>query len=317
MERYVERSRSRRLVLAGVAVALACGFAVERPGERSGASALATPISLPNPPPPLVPASGATIDPPMPPSAIRRSRTHERLVPPSPDSVAARPRSFGEPSAALAWRSVHGAVDGTLWHSGERTAASVHGLDGIDFPALARARRSADERVYRPLVSWRESTTSPDGREPIPHVRCMGLSPEAVARRAARYEERIMRLAAEQGVGASLVNAVIAAESCFDPQAISRVGALGLMQLMPATAAWLGAEDPLDPNTNLRAGIRYLASLERRFGDTALALAAYNAGPTNVRRYGGIPPFGETRHYVKQVLAHQRRYAAATALAAR
>jgi len=105
------------------------------------------------------------------------------------------------------------------------------------------------------------------------------------------------------GVEPGLVKAVVHAESRFDLYAISGKGAQGLMQLMPQTAKSLGVDDPFDPWQNIQAGTRYLSYLMRRFkGDRELVLAAYNAGETTVRRYGGIPPYGETQRYVKKVM---------------
>ena len=119
----------------------------------------------------------------------------------------------------------------------------------------------------------------------------------------------IIDLAARQNeLPAALVKAVIAAESAFDPEAVSHAGAQGLMQLMPATAQTLGVSDPLRPDQNVRGGVRYLRELVDRYGDLSLALAAYNAGPTAVDRYGGIPPYRETRAYVKRVLTYYRDY---------
>ncbi len=108
-----------------------------------------------------------------------------------------------------------------------------------------------------------------------------------------------------------LIAAVVEAESGFDPYAVSVDGALGLMQVMPSTADLLGADDPLDPAVNVDVGTRYLRQLLSRFGgDLELALAAYNAGPGNVLRFGGVPPFPETQAYVDRVLdryvAHHR-----------
>ena len=100
-----------------------------------------------------------------------------------------------------------------------------------------------------------------------------------------------------------LVAAVVEAESRFNPGAVSRVGAQGLMQLMPSVAGRLGVADPFDPAANLRAGSRYLADLIGRFGDLDLALAAYNAGPQAVERSSGVPPYRETREYIRRVLA--------------
>ena len=115
------------------------------------------------------------------------------------------------------------------------------------------------------------------------------------------YADIIDSVAAEHGVPARLVKAVIQVESAYHERARSRKGAMGLMQLMPATARFYAVADPYEPRSNIEAGIKYLKSLLDRF-DTPLALAAYNAGEVAVRRFGGVPPYPETRDYVSRVL---------------
>jgi hypothetical protein len=109
--------------------------------------------------------------------------------------------------------------------------------------------------------------------------------------------------AAAHDLDPRLVEAVIQAESAWNRRAVSRAGAMGLMQLMPETAVVLAVEDPWDERQNVRGGTAYLAQMLARFGSEELALAAYNAGPAAVERYGGIPPYAETREYVRRVLS--------------
>ena len=122
------------------------------------------------------------------------------------------------------------------------------------------------------------------------------------------YDRLIAQVSARYGVPPALVKAVIAAESNFEPGAVSRVGAQGLMQLMPATAADLGVERPFGVVENMDGGVRYLRLMLDRYGDVTRALAAYNAGPTAVDRYGGVPPYRETQVYVKRVVGYYQSY---------
>lgn len=117
------------------------------------------------------------------------------------------------------------------------------------------------------------------------------------------YDPHIKFACQRHGLDYNLVKAVIKAESAFDPGALSPKGAMGLMQLMPETSRGLGVVDPFDPNQNIDGGVRYLKLLLHRFDNNVLlALAAYNAGPEAVEKHGGIPPYEETRNYVRRVL---------------
>lgn len=125
------------------------------------------------------------------------------------------------------------------------------------------------------------------------------------------YDPLIVEHSARHGVDASLVKAVIFAESAFNPRAVSRMGAEGLMQLMPQTQRTLGVLDSFDPDENIGGGSRFLAQLLERYdGDKTRAVAAYNAGPGAVDKYGGVPPFPETRAYVDKVLAMEAHFRA-------
>jgi hypothetical protein len=116
------------------------------------------------------------------------------------------------------------------------------------------------------------------------------------------YDGIIAQASSDYEVRAELIRAVIQVESGFDPKARSPKGAMGLMQLMPATAAELGVRNPFNPTENIRGGVAYLRSLLDRYQDETLALAAYNAGPTAVEKYGNnVPPYRETEQYVDRV----------------
>jgi soluble lytic murein transglycosylase-like protein len=127
-------------------------------------------------------------------------------------------------------------------------------------------------------------------------------TPFVSTKKSAPFEAAIGEHSRRQGVAADLVRAVIQVESAFNPTAVSHKGAMGLMQLMPATAQELGVQDPFDPDQNIRGGVTYLKQLLNRYDQKVeLALAAYNAGIGNVTKYGAVPPFKETRNYVDKI----------------
>ena len=123
------------------------------------------------------------------------------------------------------------------------------------------------------------------------------------------FEQIINQAATTHQVDPALIKAIIMAESRYNPKAVSKRGARGLMQLMPVTAKSLGVEDSFDPAANINGGVMYFKRLLDRFdGNVEFALAAYNAGSRNVRKYGGVPPFRQTRTYIHKVFKYQRQY---------
>lgn len=178
---------------------------------------------------------------------------------------------------------------------------------------LLAANAAASSRIYMYVDAdgVRHYTDVPDNNR----YRLLNLSPHeltesgdhyspAVLARASQYDSIIEKVAASSAVEPNLLRAVIVVESGFNSRAVSRRGAIGLMQLMPATASRFGVSNPYDPKENIHAGAQYLKFLMDRFGQNVrLALAAYNAGEDAVARNGGqIPPFSETMAYVPKVL---------------
>jgi soluble lytic murein transglycosylase-like protein len=128
-------------------------------------------------------------------------------------------------------------------------------------------------------------------------------------KRERHFHPIILAASNKHRVDPALVKAIIMAESSYNPTAISKKGAVGLMQLMPITADAMGVEDSLDPEHNINGGVRYLKHLLNIFsGDLTLAIAAYNAGITTVKKYQGVPPFKATQYYVKKVFEYYQQY---------
>jgi soluble lytic murein transglycosylase-like protein len=147
---------------------------------------------------------------------------------------------------------------------------------------------------------------------PMPEASSVGMPIGSIpldARQAAARDRLlpfIQEAAQKTGLSEALITAVIQTESDFDPKCVSSAGAMGLMQLMPENVRELGVSDPFDPRQNILAGAKHLKDQFVRFGTTEKALAAFNAGPGAVERYGGIPPYRETQNYVKKITATLR-----------
>jgi soluble lytic murein transglycosylase-like protein len=143
------------------------------------------------------------------------------------------------------------------------------------------------------------------------HLPTEGNEDDVRARGAKRYGLEIRHASELYSLPPALIYAVMHTESRFFPRAVSSAGAMGLMQLMPATARWLGVSDAFDPRENIHGGARFLRLLANRFGgDMVLVLAAYHAGAGAVKKYGGVPPYASTRAYVRAVLRRYYEYQA-------
>jgi soluble lytic murein transglycosylase-like protein len=207
------------------------------------------------------------------------------------DAPSAIPAAAFVPAApaASAPRVVRGQVYSYVGKDGVRTYASVRPR-GLPASAIRTIHYSYIETCYA------------CGALP-------GLNFHTLRLNTAAYENEIRAAAREHGVDEAIVRAIIHAESAFNPNALSRVGAQGLMQLMPATARRFGVADAFDAGQNIRGGVQYLAWLLRRFnGNLTLAAAGYNAGEGAVDKYGGVPPYSETQRYVQRVGVLAERY---------
>lgn len=192
---------------------------------------------------------------------------------------------------------------GWLYYQGR----GVRRDDALAAAWLHEAQRRGEQPPQRLLESL-----AGVGEAPLRCVAAKGLDLQLNDRRRADLAVMIYELAPKYDLDPALVLEVVRAESNFDPQARSHKGALGLMQLIPATARRFGVRDPFEPTQNLRGGMAYLQWLYAYFdGDLQLTLAGYNAGEAAVERHGGVPPYAETREYVQRIL---QRYAATDAV---
>jgi transglycosylase-like protein with SLT domain len=199
--------------------------------------------------------------------------------------------------------------------SGQVTGAQQQpdGIRGLMLPSVDRQKESVRRQVRSaqpgepgwftvpwPSMQW---TTPVQPSGPSSSTTSAGWRPDCDPVPQSERESMFERAAAKQRIDVGLIREVARRESAFFPCAVSSKGALGLMQLMPDTAASLGVADPFDPESNVFAGAQLLSTLLSRYrGDMRLALAAYNAGSGRVQDYGGVPPFRETKSYVGKIL---------------
>ena len=202
--------------------------------------------------------------------------------------------------------------------AGETGIIEVATLEGptmsiprIDMIAMAAERQPRTEPVLAMLVyepARVRIASSPSADHPT--LTLEGSTPSAPGKEKERvFHPLILKAANRYQVDSALIKAIIMAESNYNPKAVSKRGARGLMQLMPKTAEALGVGDSFDPEHNINAGVRHFKNLLDQFdGDVKLALAAYNAGSRKVREYQGVPPFRATRRYIKRVFEYHQYY---------
>ena len=222
----------------------------------------------------------------VPPATMAASQLAPSMSAPSVETRA--PVTAAVATTPAAPRRVHGQVYSYM-KDGVRTYSSARPR-GVEVASLRTIKYSYMEACYA------------CGTRPGVNFRTLRLNTTA-------YQAEIAAAAREHGVDEHIVRAIIHAESAFNPNALSRVGAQGLMQLMPATARRFGVGNAFDANQNIRGGVQYLAWLLKRFnGNLTLAAAGYNAGEGAVAKYGGVPPYSETRRYVERVGLLADRY---------
>jgi soluble lytic murein transglycosylase-like protein len=188
-------------------------------------------------------------------------------------------------------------------------SASCAVAQNDDKPRIYQHRDANGVRTFSDLKRIRGMRYLGEYSRPTAEASCRGMTPAMIETRGMQYDALFAGYAQTNGLEAALIKAVARIESCFDVRAVSRVGAQGLMQLMPETQNFLGVGDPFTADKNINGGAAYLRMMLDRFGgDMTLAIAAYNAGPEAVSRYRGIPPYRETRDYVKRVTEQYQAY---------
>lgn len=187
----------------------------------------------------------------------------------------------------------------------DKTIRSIIFIGLLILPALAAADSEVYVRIDKHGVYHFTDTPNYSQHVRAPMISNPGSEPEA----GEKYENIIRKISKKSGLRPELIKAVIRVESGFNPRAVSPKGASGLMQLMPVQTKRYKIQNPFDPKENIKAGSLYLGRLLERYnGNLNLSLAAYNAGPSAVDQYRGIPPYRETRQYVQKVLVYYRHY---------
>ncbi len=202
---------------------------------------------------------------------------------------------------ALAATAAPASAEIIVLTSGRTLSVKSHRLDGDSI--VLSLRSGGEVTCDRSLVDKIEPDEVPYPEPPAPAEAAGVPDPDLSVLDSTPYGEIIASLSETHGVNPLLVRAVIQVESGYRPKARSRKGAMGLMQLMPATAREYKVRNPFEPKANIEAGIKHLKALIDRFDGLDLALAAYNAGEGAVEKFKGIPPYRETRNYVTKILA--------------
>ena len=237
--------------------------------------------------PPKSPPKGAAVGPAAPPASIAGATVAANV--PAKPSVATTAIAVPAASGTVGPRLIRGQVYSYV-KDGIRTYTSVRPKGAAGISGMRTIQYSYMETCYA-------CSAKP------------GVSFASVRLNTAAYQAEIAAAAREHGVDEAIVRAIIHAESAFNPNALSRVGAQGLMQLMPATARRFGVSDAFNASQNISGGVKYLAWLLKRFnGNLTLAAAGYNAGEGAVDKYNGVPPYSETQRYVQRVALLAERY---------